>query len=647
MDPEIRGRLLAPQVFAFALIWLVVQFGVTLTQNPSVLAGAQLDPDGYLRLVRIGQLLETRSWFDSSILRSNWPFGESHHWTRPLDVLILLLALPFAPFMGLHSAVATAGSLVSPLTHLSLCIATVWVVRPLVPGPERFLAMPAVLVQPGILAYGTAGRADHHALLFLLYLLAVGAWVRALLRPDEARYPVGAGVFSALGIWISPETLLPLALLFVSGGLVWWRRGREMVRPNLGMSFGLVLGLGVGLMVERPPSNWISGTLDRISDAHVVMGLLALAFWVAVHWMEGGREAGLADGQHGAADEPHSTGIRRPAPGLAKGSRLSVGLVGALLTGVLLYLLHPGFLRGPWSEVHPEVLRLVFPTIQELQPLFPSGWHELGPFLVHMGPALVVVPSLAAWTWREWESRRGMVWGFLLLSALTYVTLASAQLRLSGYAGGVFAISLVVLLHRGLKRAHGIGGSLRRRTFRVGWMVILLLGPFIGGTLVGAVTGGLDEREDVGEGAPSERCPLVPMAGFLSEPDGLGAVPRALVAPLNFGPELLYRTPHGVLAGPYHRNHEGFLAAHAFFTSSDDEASLTIARARGLDLILLCPMQDRIQYDTGDESSLYRRLLRGDLPAWVEPIDLPERLDRGFLLFRVDVPGSPEISTYP
>ena len=49
--------------------------------------GELADPDGYMRLVRVAELYNTGRWYDPVIPRSNSPYGERLHWTRPFDIL--------------------------------------------------------------------------------------------------------------------------------------------------------------------------------------------------------------------------------------------------------------------------------------------------------------------------------------------------------------------------------------------------------------------------------------------------------------------------------------------------------------------------------------------------------------------------------
>ena len=615
-----------PHLLIFLLVWLLVQTGITVAQHPEVLTGSQIDTDGHLRMVRVGLLFETGAWFDGSIPRSNWPFGEVHHWTRPLDVVILLLAVPFSLFLEPHAALAVAGALVSPLFHLGICIAAVWIVKPLVPGPERFLAMPAMLVQLGVLAYGTAGRADHHALIFFLYALALGFWIRVLLDPERRAPALAAGALSGIGIWVSPEALLPLALLFVSGGIAWILEGGRFVRANLRLCMGLVAALLVAIPLERPPSAWFVTAFDRISVAHLTMALLATGFWWAVATLY--RDTEREEGEQGRA------GVH---PTLPQGSwrRLATAGVGALVTVGLLRLIHPRFFRGPWVDVDPAVIDVWLRYVNELQPLFPQGWGDVGVFLMHLGAALVIMPALIFWSWKGAQDPRRPVWVLFLLSLVVYVPLAAYQVRFSGYAGVILALSMVILIGPATARASSVAHPGLRRMARVGVMGAVLLGPVGAGAAAELLHAAAAQPTDHPAGERDEGCSLSRMARVLAEPTGFGAQPRTIAAYIDFGPELLYRTPHRVLAGPYHRNAQGILGAYRFMTATDDQMALALAQEREVDWILVCPRVDRAYFGRGGDEALYNRLLDDGGPAWIEAVELPPEAPGGFRLFQV------------
>lgn len=98
-------------LFAFTLVvhgfWIVVA-------NPPI--GID-DVDGFMRALRVEALWQGGGWFDNSIPRANAPYGETSPWSRPLDVLISVLALPLVPFLGAKSAIFWGGSLSGPVLY--------------------------------------------------------------------------------------------------------------------------------------------------------------------------------------------------------------------------------------------------------------------------------------------------------------------------------------------------------------------------------------------------------------------------------------------------------------------------------------------------------------------------------------------------
>lgn len=73
------------------------------------------DADGYMRALRIKNWLINPSFFEQPIYESNYPFGEILHWTRPIDIIWVLLTLPFINFMELKEAIFLGGAFLSPI----------------------------------------------------------------------------------------------------------------------------------------------------------------------------------------------------------------------------------------------------------------------------------------------------------------------------------------------------------------------------------------------------------------------------------------------------------------------------------------------------------------------------------------------------
>lgn len=596
-----------PHIFVFVVIWALTQAFKVLLQNPDVLQGAQTDTDGYMRLVRVRQLLEGGAWFDGSVSRSNWPFGESHHWTRPLDVLILGLYWPLRLGMESDTALAVAGALISPACHLATCLAAPWVIRPVVPGPERLFAMPAMLIQPGLLAYGNIGRADHHALILLIFVLVLGTWIRTLLDPSDRRAPVTTGILAGLGIWVSPEALLPLGIIFVSGAALWMLRANGIVVANLRLCAALLGTVAAGVVVERPPTQWSTVAFDQISIAHVTVSALALLFWAVI-------------------------AVRRTAwdrPGM----RAAVVFAGAIASFGIIAWQYPGFFRGPWHGVDLDVIQIWLSHVSELQPLFPRGTSGLGFYVAQLGPAILLIPAAIYWLHRDRNERMAHVWFLMLISLCIYVPLASAQLRFSGHAGALLALLVVELLRRALGQVRRVRKGARQSAARIAAIASLMTGFFMLGAAIEASIGPNETGPTSGQSVAN--CALTGITPVLANPETFGSEARTILAFIDFGPELLYRTPHRVLAGPYHRNYQGIMDAYRIMTAVDLPAAQSLITHRKIDLILICPSLDRYYFDRNEASTLYRLLAEGTPPAWITAIDLPSSVPSGFRLFEV------------
>jgi len=128
-------------------------------------------------------------------------------------------------------------------------------------------------------------------------------------------------------------------------------------------------------------------------------------------------------------------------------------------------------------------------------------------------------------------------------------------------------------------------------------------------------------------------CDLRSLTEFL---DGDRAV-RTILASVNYGPEILYRTRHRVVATMHHRNEPGIADSQRIFGTPDEALALALIRRRAIDRIVVCPGYSGNHYvrrgDTGP--LLYRRLDAGTPPSWLAEIPLPPSLSGAFRLYAV------------
>ncbi len=89
--------------FPIALLIAVQVLIAVLDANAPLRHGALSGPDGYMRLVRVEALFETGDWYDNFAARSNVPWGDDQHWTRPFDVLLLTGAVLLEAMTGFEA----------------------------------------------------------------------------------------------------------------------------------------------------------------------------------------------------------------------------------------------------------------------------------------------------------------------------------------------------------------------------------------------------------------------------------------------------------------------------------------------------------------------------------------------------------------
>ena len=94
--------------------------------------------------------------------------------------------------------------------------------------------------------------------------------------------------------------------------------------------------------------------------------------------------------------------------------------------------------------------------------------------------------------------------------------------------------------------------------------------------------------------------------------------PALVVAPLNWGPALLARTPHAVLAAPYHRNHRGIIKQLDLKKVEKDDEAYSLLVAYDADFLLL----PRAGQETGTET-FFGRLGRGQSQPWLQGLPVP------------------------
>ncbi len=559
-------------------------------------------PDGFLRLVRVAELADTWAWYEHMVARINAPYGMSLHWTRPFDLLLLASAGLLAPFMGFDQGLYWSGIWVSPALHLGTLIALFWAIAPIFDARRRFLALVAALGHVGIIAYAVPGRADHHMVILLVFVLSLGLTLRMLLRPHDARLALIGGAVLGFGLWLSVEFVLTLMLTLGALGLAWLRHGAG-ARRNQWHALGLAAVIVVALLAEQPPGAYLSEEFDRISVVHLLVATLALGLWTALLAIERRRP------------ECERMAVRSALLGS-----------GALLAAGLLFAVYPKFFGGPGVDIDPGLGPAFHDQINELKPLLPTDSQSLAQFLTFLGPALASTPFLAFLLWRERRAAAWEAWLFLGLMTALFLPLALAMVRFAPYVGILTAIPLAELLSRLMKPLNRLVSLASvRAALRFGLVCLFVLGFAVAGSAMNLS----------GPKKPQPACAVSGLADQLNDPQGLGERPRIILAHKDRGAELLYYTRHAVITAPYHRNTQGILDADRIFRARDRALSRRMIRQRGASLVLLCADENAPEAELFDAESFLGGLLRGRVPGWLRKLETKAGETGNFVLFEV------------
>ena len=600
------------EVAVLVALWAVAHLGVAIAQGPtSPFAGNLVDPDAFMRLIKIESWLKNwdsgqGGWYDVLIARDNAPYGLVLHWTRLFDLLVLLGAAPLLLFgVGLHAALFVSGAAISPALHLAALFAVIWAFAPIVGRDARPLLGLLFVAQPAVFSHFMAGRADHHSLIALLFVLVLGAMIRLLRAPETAAAAVLAGVAAGLGLWVSEEGLLALALAYVALAVLWLARGGAAAIAGRRLSLALLATLMLALALERPPGDWASHDLDRISLVHVALAFAAAIFWASLVYV------------------PKLTSIT---------SRLLACAGAGLLPLVLMLAVAPRFFLGPMADMDPRIGPIWLAHVAEARSLLHGDRGSLGRLLVYLGPVLLGAVGLARHIRARWNDPPDLAAAFYLaLSLAAFGTLATKELRFAVPAEIVALGPLVLLLDEIMRLASARLAPALAALPRVA----VVLAAAVGCTGLGLAVVG-HGNAGVLTVVPPTACPLQSLAALLDDPTGLGASPKTILAFLDIGPELVYRTPHRSIGSPYHRNGAGIYDAWRALATDDIDEAKRLMRRRRVDLVLLCPSLPERAYFEGQNgaASLYARLVAGSGPAWLKPVPLPPALG-SFRLFPV------------
>jgi hypothetical protein len=578
--PASRNGLLT--IFAGALICAVLFTLLSWSQDwPFDKARFLRGTDDLLRMVIVRDLIAGQGWFDLHQYRLGLPGGTLMHWSRLVDLPLALLVRFGAMFDLGHSEIIAAT--LWPLSLFVICIMGFMV------GVQRIAntanMLPGLVIGGfGLVASGLfdTGSIDHHNI-----QLALAMWLVALLMPSKSapRDFAIAGVLASLMLAIGMEALP----IIVGAGLVVVSRlqleGEALVMPTRRFGLGLALSLVVLFFALVGPQNYRNTACDSYSLFHLCCGGIGgLALYL-----------GLNDA------------VRWRLP--------SANLTAPLIAGALALLVAVVFfhtcLTDPYGSLDPKLKLFWLDSVFEAQSA--SRIFALDPWLL---PSLFGMPLLAlGWLslniWRG--TKKSISLGlFVLLLIATAVTVF--QMRGTEFSGPISALvlaSLVTILSEGVGKQRPILLiSIWLLSCAITWKLLSTAGiALFAHGHSGPLIAGADVKQAGALCHTSES-----LTALVSEPTGTVAAANGL------GPDILFSTPHRVLAGPYHRDVAGNLAWINAMIGTPDEAQ-AILRDAGTTLLAICPDDpDERDFLRAAPAGFVGQLLKGQTFSWIEPV---------------------------
>jgi hypothetical protein len=562
------------------LLWLLLAAWLLYQRWSGIHWFALGDTDDNMRISQVRAWLGGQDWYDLRQYKLDPPHGANIHWSRLVDLPIAAIIVALRPLVGgvlaEQAAVAAAPLLALGAALYALALAA----RRLVSPWAFLLAVPILACGQAAMNMWTPLRIDHHGWQLASLILMVAG----IADSKGARGGVTAGLATAASLAIGLELLPYLAL---GGGMItlWWvvDRGQANRLRAYGVALAGGSALGFALFASNDNRQFVC---DALSPVYLSATLAAGALLVLL-----------------ASLPARSTGLR-----------LALALTAGAAVAGAFALVWPDCLGRP-ERLTPELQRLWFNNVREAKPIYQHGWRTA--LQVGALPIVGLIGSLIA-LWRARSGPLRLPWAAVTLLASLSAALLLWQTR-AGPAAQLLAVpgatALGWLLLSSLW-AHGLHS-------RLAWgsaLGLALLALLVTGIVTKAVPATPLGKARKAVSLANRRCPTLPALRPVAR-----MPPATILTFVDFGPRLITVTHHRAIAGPYHRNQQAILDVQHSFRAQSPEVAHGVMRRYGATMLLICPgMSESTLYASQNKTGFYRQLVRGRVPAWLEPVELPK-----------------------
>jgi hypothetical protein len=570
------GRVGRGTGFICVMFALLATLGMSLRLLPELRAGGLSNPDTYMRLVRLREMLDNGTVI-YSVARDGSGHGTVLHWSHLIDSLLCVLIAPFSLFMAPHDALHAAALIFGPLNVAALGFAVAWAAAPF--AERQYLWLAAILppLSPAIASYGLVGVVHHHIAIVVVAVACAGWAARLIAGYAKATAGIAIGAWAAVGIWLTPESVPLTMMAFGALGLAWIvNPERDDIARAIGLtgiSFALVTMLA--LLVDPPAAGIGAVEIDRIS-------ILFAGFALAI----AGTGAGVWI-------------VDKCVP--ARGPRVAAACTMGLVCCAIWAATFQGSMFRDNMLVDTAQRDAMFSHIAEMLPI--GGVLAALHFLLTGTCATVLAVVLAA-------RRRSLFLTYAAVCLTGLLVLAWSHVRFAAYPEAAGAIALPIALtlaSQATMRWHQIGQSFSR----VATIMLFIQVPYMG------------QLPALAGSALAAPVIVLPACEFADAAAMLASHPGAVVlADVNDTPEILYKSQVRTVGSLYHRDLVGFLRLRAAWRTPPSETVPPEIDAAEVSLVLGCKTPARSSLvDDVKTATLLDQIRTGHPPAWLRQID--------------------------
>ncbi|MEH6758116.1 MAG: hypothetical protein V7676_11430 [Parasphingorhabdus sp.] len=574
------------------LIWLAVCAVLIFVSFDQIVSGSGWGPDDQLRQVQLRDWLGGQSWFDTTQYRIAEPDSQPMHWPRLIELPLAFVVVMFRPLIG-PAAAEIAAMVIVPLVGLGI---SMWLVAKIT---EELFDRNVALLSAALTATAVPVVAqlrpmliDHHGWQIVLALVVL--WT--MFWPDKRKAGVLMG--SALALWLAISLEgLPLSVAFIA--LLAWR---------------WIISLDEGVRLFWTLTGFLGGSTLLYLGNHG-------QFDVALNYCDAISPAHLMACAAGAI-------VILPAIKFAPGSWL-VRLIALVVAGIaalsVFYVSAPQCIGSAFGQLDPLVRDYWLVNVREGLPIWDQPVREA--VSLFGGSIVVGLGCLVFIKWRRPDAADNDKL-FLLAYALIWAFIMSLLVLRASAVAAAYALPFLGWgVHHAFMGARQIKRPVSRILATAAVVFLILPGPLFLG-LVAGISGDED-----GDDAAMLTLEGKPACDSTESLERLNALPRSnIIAPFDYGPEILVLTPHNILATSHHRNDTAMADQIRIFTSAPDIAR-DLIEARNIRYVVACPDTSELNlYGNRHPDGLWAKLSKKEKFVWLKSVHLR---DSGLIVWRV------------